>query len=485
MLSLLVLTALLQQGAPAPPTRATVPADPRLREYRESLIDAVRSGHIPSVSVSVRESGRTVWEESIGWANRERAVAATPATSYALGSLSKSLTGTTVLALADRGVVSLDAPVDRWLALRHAAGAVGVPTLRQLLDASGGIPHGWRSVPLEAMPASRESWDAWLADNAPVVFTPGTVFEYSNLSFGVAARVAERVTGRDFGEVIAERLFRPLGMAGSSAYLLAGDEVSAATPYDGGGAPLPRVAVVPEAGLGMYATAPDLARFGAFVLGREGRPGGEVFSPAAHAMLWRNATGPSGSFFHFGFWHSDEGLTTNGNIAGANAHLSIDRERQLVVAVTVNQTGSEADRAAGAILDALRGPPDPQAPSRRTAYAATYRTPYRGVEGILGEWRGTVEADGVMRPFTLVAGADSVRVQIADGAWVTLGRPTLNRFGELRGALAAGGNTPLPAAYAGTPLSLTLSWEGGAMRGYLLPQGTTAVPLPELAERER
>ncbi len=483
MLTLLVLATLAPQGAPAPPTHATVPADPRFLELRTSLVERVQSGRVPSITVSVREAGRTVWEESIGWADRERALAATPTTPYALGSLSKSLTGTTMLALVDRGAVDLDVPVNRWLPLRHATGVVGIPTLRQLLDASGGIPHGWRSMPLEAMPADRPTWDAWLEANAPVVFTPGTVFEYSNLSFGVAARVAERVTGRDFGSVIEELLFGPLEMEGSFAYLPADRVGTAARPYDGDGTPLPRVAVVPEAGLGMYATAPDLARFGAFVLASEEADRGRVLSAAAHAMLWRDAAGPSGAFFHLGFWHSPEGLITNGNIAGANAHLKIDRGRGLVVAVTVNQTGSEADQAAGAILDVLRGPPDPDAPDGGAVYAAIYRTPYRGVSGLVGSWRGEVELGDRPQPFLLEASADSVRVRVADGAWVTLGWPTLNHFGELRGTIPAEGSNGLPATLAGASLSLVLAWEQDTLRGYLLARGATAVPLPAAAAR--
>jgi CubicO group peptidase (beta-lactamase class C family) len=459
-----------------PPITTVVQADARLAAVRESLIAKVRAGRIPSVALSVSEGGRAIWEEAIGWADRERHIPATPATSYALGSLSKSLASVAVLALVQRGVLSLDAPIDRWVRLPTPTGVRTQPTLRQLLDASGGVPHGWRDAPLADVPASRAAWDRWITENAFLAFPPGVVFEYSNNSFGVAARVAERAVGVPFPDVLQHYLFEPLGMRLSHAGNVARVLTASARRYSSDGRPFERKALVPEAGLGLFASAADLARFGAFVR-RDGDGTSDLpLSAATRAMLWRPATGPSGDFFHFGFWNGGRALVTTGNIEGANAHLAIGRHTDVVVAVVVNQTGNDADAAAGAILRVLI-PVEPGAPDLRAAYDDLYRRRYRAPEGLEARWVGALLAGGRAVPFALNARADSVLVRIDKSAWTPLERPRLSAFGVLRGSLAAP-VSGLAASSAGTArVDIVLAWEGATLRGYALPRGATAQPL--------
>lgn len=459
-----------------PPIITVVQADARFAAVRESLIAKVSARRIPSIALSVSEGGRAIWEEAIGWADRERRIPAAPTTSYALGSLSKSLASVAVLALVQRGVLSLDAPISPWVRLPTAAGVRTQPTLRQLLNASGGVPHGWRDVAPPDVPTSRVAWDRWITENAFLAFQPGVVFEYSNNSFGVAARVAERAAGIPFPEVLRRYLFEPLGMRSSHAGNVARVIAASARPYSSDGRPFERRALVPEAGLGLFASAADLARFGAFVRGDGDGTGDPPLSAAMRAMLWRPAAGPSGDFFHFGFWNGGRTLVTTGNIEGANAHLAIGRDTDVVVAVVVNQTGNDADEAAGAILQALI-PAQPGAPDLRAAYDDLYRRRYRAPEGLQAHWVGSLLAGGDARPFALDARADSIVVRIGDGAWTTIERPRLSAFGVLRGTLT----TPVPGLAAlsvGTArIDIVLAWEDTTLRGYALPRGATAQPL--------
>lgn len=462
-------------GTVAPPITTVVQADARFAPVRDSLIAKVSAGRIPSVAVSVSQGGRLIWEEAIGWADRERRIPATSTTSYALGSLSKSLSSVTVLALVQRGVVSLDAPISPWVRLPTPTGVRTQPTLRQLLNASGGVPHGWRDVTPADVPATRAAWDRWIANSAFLAFPPGVVFEYSNNSFGVAARVAERAAGMPFPEVMRRYLFAPLRMRSSHAGNEARAVEAAAQPYAADGRPLPRTVDVPESGLGLFASVADLARFGAFVRGDSGGAPDSPLNAATRAMLWRPASGPSRGFFHFGFWNGGRTLVTNGNIAGANAHLAIGRDKDVVVAVVVNQTGNDADEAVGAILQVLL-PAGQGAPDLRAAYDELYRQPYRAPAGLQRHWAGSLLAGAAPLPFALEARADSVLVRVGDGAWAPLERPRLSAFGELRGSLATA--PPGLAASAVGRIDIVLAWEGATLRGYALPRGATAQPIP-------
>ena len=137
--------ATVQAQPGAIPTAVTVPAEARFAVIRASLIDRIATGEIPSAAVTVIENGRIVWAEALGWADLETRRPATPETSYLLGSLAKALTSAVVMGLVEDGRLGLDDSIDPWVRVRKFGGGSGNATLRQLLDATAGIPHGWRS----------------------------------------------------------------------------------------------------------------------------------------------------------------------------------------------------------------------------------------------------------------------------------------------------------------------------------------------------
>src|SRR5829696_6714092 len=92
-------------GEAALPVNTVVPAADAFSNVRSEIIERVRKGELPSVSVGVFKGGRVIWEESFGWADREARRAATPRTPYGLASLGKSITATAVMALVERGRV--------------------------------------------------------------------------------------------------------------------------------------------------------------------------------------------------------------------------------------------------------------------------------------------------------------------------------------------------------------------------------------------
>ena len=84
------------------PTVPSTPADPRLQEVREFVIEDVAAGITPSLSIAVAHNGQVVWAEAFGWADKENKIQATPDTMYRLGSISQSLIATGQLDEADQ-----------------------------------------------------------------------------------------------------------------------------------------------------------------------------------------------------------------------------------------------------------------------------------------------------------------------------------------------------------------------------------------------
>src|ERR1700694_4797254 len=74
---------------------------------RAYINKTIAEKQLPSVSVAVAQHGRIIWEEAFGWADREKMVAATPDTVYALASLTKPYTATGVMELVEQHKIDL------------------------------------------------------------------------------------------------------------------------------------------------------------------------------------------------------------------------------------------------------------------------------------------------------------------------------------------------------------------------------------------
>lgn len=132
-----------------------------------------------------------------------------------IASASKAPAAAAILTLEREGLVSLDTPVTSYLgdAVTWPQAKQGI-TLRMLLNHTSGLPM--------SSPCLDEMNTMTLRDcvaeiaQAPLDFLPGTQFGYSAAGYQVAGLVAERVTGKDWNALFAERVTTPLRMASFS-----------------------------------------------------------------------------------------------------------------------------------------------------------------------------------------------------------------------------------------------------------------------------
>ncbi|MCW8984176.1 MAG: serine hydrolase, partial [Thermoanaerobaculales bacterium] len=134
---------------------------------------------------------------------------------------SKAVTSVTILSLARDGLIDLNAPVNEqlktWTLPENDFTRQAAVTPIRLMNHSGGtvfspgFPYRTEDLPtfeqiLEGEPPARSG-------PVRVDRVPGTTFQYSNPGYAVLRKLAEDVTGKDFPEIAAERIFEPLGMS--------------------------------------------------------------------------------------------------------------------------------------------------------------------------------------------------------------------------------------------------------------------------------
>jgi D-alanyl-D-alanine carboxypeptidase len=205
----------------------SVVAAPRRRAVRhpspaapEALVTAARQAAaaameagVPAVQIAVSHRGRVVYSEAFGTTNQESATAATPRSVLRIGSITKQFTAAAILRLSERGALSLDDRIEKYVPEFDTRGRT--ITLRHLLTHTSGVVRSWWFGPNQPVnpfsPVKREQ--VINALNArPFDFAPGTNWNYSNAGYMLLGYTIESVSGMSYADFIHTELALPLGL---------------------------------------------------------------------------------------------------------------------------------------------------------------------------------------------------------------------------------------------------------------------------------
>lgn len=199
---------------------------------------------VPGLALALVDDQQLVWARGFGYADRQHRINASEHTAFHAGDLSKLLIASATLQLAERGQLSLDAPLQDTLrefyvrSRFHAdqSEADRAITFRRLLSHQSGLPgehlpplFGERPNSLGQLPAKVSG--VWLSN------PPGTQVAYSNLGYELVGAAIERNTGKHFEQHMREHLLDPLQMTRSSFARNALPQAQRAHGYSGGGRP--------------------------------------------------------------------------------------------------------------------------------------------------------------------------------------------------------------------------------------------------------
>lgn len=274
---------------------------------------------------------------------------------FRIGSLTKVLTAMAVLALAERGVVSLDAPVGECLTSVRVEPPPG-PTLRQLLTHTGGVPAGaYLHTPDELAPAFADVVGVVELDAAP-----GERWVYSNIGYGLVGQALEDMSGTPFDCVLEDTVLRPLGMVETSVNTQAMVELPTGHWIDRGEVvAAPRRDIILRPAGGCVSTASDLASLVAFLAAPGHHPDPPLSSEAVRAMFEPQGRhiGPAADASGLAFWlRTIDGRPVGwhpGRISGFPSAIYVTTGAGSVV-MTNTENLTVAHAAARAVRDLMR-----------------------------------------------------------------------------------------------------------------------------------
>ena len=269
-------------------TKAPKYRDSKTNFAQEAVKPYIESGELPGVISVFYKDGlqETACE---GWANVEEKRPITMDNLFMQCSQTKGFCGVTIAILVEEGKISLDDPVAKYLpdfanlkvkTTNEKGETVLVPakntlTIRMVMNHSGGFPFEIPSKNKKGWPGVSLQDTAKEAASLPLLFEPGTKFQYSNTGIDIGAAVIEVVTGKPWEDFLKERVFIPLEMNNStfnptneqlknsiSLYYLKTGEKAKFREFNPA-MPLPHngPTVHPSAGAGLWTTANDQLKF--------------------------------------------------------------------------------------------------------------------------------------------------------------------------------------------------------------------------------
>lgn len=398
----------------------------RFAKVRSLILEALNSGGAPSISVAAAVGGKVVWEESFGFANREKGIPATPDTLYALASISKSITATGLMVLAERKLIDLDRPVNDYLGEAKLTVHAGDPrrvTVRRLLLMEAGMPMHWNIFRTreEGRPPSQ---DESIRRYGIVVNDQSLEYVYSNFAYGVLDRVISRVAGESYGEFMKNEVFLPLGLSRTSVHIDPELASAAAQNYDAKGNAVPPLEYDHDGASAVYSSVHDLIRYGMFHMKTGVSSRKPVLRPGSLDLLHRPSALDASASSLIGNARMSMGwgildlagvrfVIASGAAPGTISRLAFIPEKEMAVAVLCN--ASLADEFSIWKIEwetfAALIPGFPERP----AIPAGKPSPFRPPQALVGEWHGSAHTYQGAVPLSLSIGSDGQASVTLDG----------------------------------------------------------------------
>jgi len=168
-----------------------------------------------SGTVLIAKRGKIIFEKGYGLADREKGLPNGVATRYRIGSVTKPFTATLILLLQEKGRLSVNDPIGRYLPGYPKGDSV---TIRHLLTHTSGI---------QSLTSMKQYHEKWMGEkttlpqtisyfrDAPYTFAPGTRYAYSNSNYILLSYIAEKAGGKPFEDLLQQYILGPLRMQDS------------------------------------------------------------------------------------------------------------------------------------------------------------------------------------------------------------------------------------------------------------------------------
>jgi CubicO group peptidase (beta-lactamase class C family) len=191
----------------------------------------LESEDAPGAAVLVIKHGRVLYQRGYGVADLGSPAKIGPRTNFRLASVSKQFTAMAIMLLVHDGRLHYD---DRLTDIFPDFPEYGrAVTVRNLLNHASGLqdyedlmPQSDPNVPVEQIQIQDAGVLDLLKRQKSTKFTPGSEWAYSNSGYVLLGLIVQKVSGKPFPDFLHDRIFSPLGMINTVAYVRGKNQVA-------------------------------------------------------------------------------------------------------------------------------------------------------------------------------------------------------------------------------------------------------------------
>jgi CubicO group peptidase (beta-lactamase class C family) len=346
-----VKDALLIDGMNMQPERLSVThPGPALSEAQflqnlKELMGKLIENDMFSGSLLVGRGDKVLLTMAGGEASKRFHVANNINTKLNLGSMNKMFTATSIMQLVEKGKLSLDDPISKYVDESWLDKEISSKiTIHHLLSHTSGLGSYFNDSFMKGSRAlfrDLNDFKPLVKDEKPA-FEPGTGYQYSNTGMLLLGVVIENVTGKSYFDYVRENIFEPAGMVHSDSYemdypvenLAIGYSRDSKSPYGWQNNLYKHVIKGGPAG-GGFSTVHDLHRFAMAM------KAGKLVSSESLDKMWKIHGGRN---YGYGFvienGPNGKVVGHSGGFPGINSELKIYLDKDYIVAVMSNYDGA-------------------------------------------------------------------------------------------------------------------------------------------------
>jgi CubicO group peptidase (beta-lactamase class C family) len=194
--------------------------DEQMAAELDALISKLASADVFSGAALLAKDGKVIYKKAFGVANKDFDAPNRIDTKFNLGSMNKMFTSVAIAQLVERGKLSFDDPLAKFLPEFPNKEAAGKIRIKHLLCHTSGLGSYFNSKFWESSRARFRTTSDFmeLAKDEKPAFEPGTKWSYSNTGMLTLGAVIEKVTGQSYYDYIRENIYKPAGMVNSDCY---------------------------------------------------------------------------------------------------------------------------------------------------------------------------------------------------------------------------------------------------------------------------
>jgi CubicO group peptidase (beta-lactamase class C family) len=186
----------------------------------DQIFAAYNKAGSPGCALGVIQDGNFIYRKGYGQASLELGVPLSPESVFYMGSVSKQFTAASVVLLSERGLLSLDDDIRKYIPELPDYGHT--ITLREMLHHTSGLRDFLTLTDISGRHYSDIHSEAEMLNlierQKGLNNIPGDEYIYSNTNYFLLGEVVKRVSKKSLAEFAAENIFQPLGMTHTRFY---------------------------------------------------------------------------------------------------------------------------------------------------------------------------------------------------------------------------------------------------------------------------